>query len=503
MTQDADTPDDLNDLSNDDGSPDVMDMPADLAEVTPTPCLTPSSDEDQDNDDLRFLGEGVSGSPFIICTGQQLKLIVLEERERMSEAGAHYVLGQDIDLSTGSSWVPIECFRGSLDGAGHSIKGLRYNTSASSGSCDITRSTYVGGFITEVNAGARLTDIRFEDIELGQELSPLPEHYADNSGLSKVGGLFGVVQGARLERLTISGMRIWSNGSIGGVAHTSIDSVWSHIKLCEVYISYVQGQVGGLMRWLKTLNAPASLLEHIDIDVTLTQRTPPTQTNQSTHAYSLLASETQGPFTLKHASITGTIDHVSTPQGTETHIGGVAGRTIDEITSDDLSPRADALRALTSLLSDVKVHDIKMPRCGSHGLCGEVGALCGHMGRDQRLGSITSYSNTPINLEDVEVAGNELSGQRAATLVGNRLNAPLMMARVSIHGNVISSTDSSSDELACLVHSTKEGISAVSVGEMCVVETTCNPGLIMNQCDKPGFRVEPWTVGTNPPELLR
>ncbi|MCL2727463.1 MAG: M64 family metallo-endopeptidase [Bacteroidales bacterium] len=64
-------------------------------------------------------GDGTPDHPFIISTAKQLDAI-------RNNTSYHYKLEKDIDLnvflwSSGSGWIPIISFTGSLDGAGHKI----------------------------------------------------------------------------------------------------------------------------------------------------------------------------------------------------------------------------------------------------------------------------------------------------------------------------------------------------------------------------------------------
>lgn len=271
-------------------------------------------------------------------------------------------------------------------------------------------------------------------------------------------------------------------------------------------ISYTQGQVGGLMQWIKTLKSPASLLEQIELDVTLEQRTPPANTDQDSHAYGLLTSRTQGPFTLTHATITGTFDHAITSESAKTSMGAVAGRTTDVVRQEDMSTSASGLRALKTLLSDVKVHDVEMPRCKVNpSQCDEVGGLFGRMGRDSGADNMTEYSHTPIELQDVEISDNDISGVHAATIVGIRQNADLKLTRVSIHGNAVSASGQTNGGRSCLVHSTASELTMTELEEVCATTTgsQCSANPDLQLCDGGGFDSAPWRADTRPPELLR
>lgn len=70
-------------------------------------------------------GEGTVESPYVISTPGDMNMI-------KNEPAAHYVLGNDIDMSLSpAKWQPVENFEGTLDGKGYSISNLIIDTDAS------------------------------------------------------------------------------------------------------------------------------------------------------------------------------------------------------------------------------------------------------------------------------------------------------------------------------------------------------------------------------------
>ena len=77
-------------------------------------------------------GSGSEGDPYRIATAADLRELAWRINDEQSQAqfvSAHYVLTADIDLD-GKQWEPIQTFTGVLDGAGHTVSGLKINYKA-------------------------------------------------------------------------------------------------------------------------------------------------------------------------------------------------------------------------------------------------------------------------------------------------------------------------------------------------------------------------------------
>lgn len=81
-------------------------------------------------------GSGTESDPYVIMNAVQLQWLATSVDGGESFEGKYVVLGADIDLSSVDSWNPIggeakdstNIFRGTFDGNGYSIRGLRINT---------------------------------------------------------------------------------------------------------------------------------------------------------------------------------------------------------------------------------------------------------------------------------------------------------------------------------------------------------------------------------------
>lgn len=137
-------------------------------------------------------GMGTKQDPYQIKTAQQL--------ENISKAtNSHFILSADIDLKShlyeyGNGWEPINNFTGSLDGKGHSIKGLWMKRPSTD---------YIGLF-SSAN-GATVSDIR---IILDEKAI---------TGKAYVGSVCGKATSCTFIKCIINGNVIGNGGSVGGL----------------------------------------------------------------------------------------------------------------------------------------------------------------------------------------------------------------------------------------------------------------------------------------------
>lgn len=97
-------------------------------------------------------GTGIKDDPYQIATPGQLALLAIENSAYQASE-LYFQIISDIDLST-HEWVPIASFNGNLDGAGHSICGLRIGAEDN---CSTTTTEYIGLFATASGTIKNLT----------------------------------------------------------------------------------------------------------------------------------------------------------------------------------------------------------------------------------------------------------------------------------------------------------------------------------------------------------
>lgn len=222
-------------------APDDVDELPDMVDATTAPCEVAASGEG-----ARFQrGEGTLEAPYVICDAGQLSRV-------RGEPAAYFVIEADIALD--ASWEPIPCFKGSLDGRGHTITGLDVDHSAfmSEGRYKVAGCVAEeagplqpkGGFISEVR-GATISDLRFAAPEIDFE------YRGELEELVIGGGLFGVVHEARLLELHIEDLDARVSYGFGAVAH---GLVHSDVEGVYVYgsskIRGALGDVGGVFGFI-------------------------------------------------------------------------------------------------------------------------------------------------------------------------------------------------------------------------------------------------------------
>lgn len=190
-------------------------------------------------------GSGTPGNPYIIATPAQLS----EIRNYLS---AHFRLEADIDLSGYTNWSPIGSeaapFTGSLDGDGHTIRGLYIDRATTDcvglfGYIDgatlrnvtledafVAGNSYVGGLVGYMNAGS-VSGCSFDGSVRGYG--------------SQTGGLVGYVSfgGAVSDSRTAGGVSGYSDvGGLVGLSEASIENC--HTRMTVEGTNSTGGLVG-------------------------------------------------------------------------------------------------------------------------------------------------------------------------------------------------------------------------------------------------------------------
>ncbi|MBH5317522.1 S-layer homology domain-containing protein [Paenibacillus sp. GSMTC-2017] len=178
-------------------------------------------------------GDGSVENPFIVSTAEQLDIV-------RNAVNKHYKLGNDIDLTTffavggggynnGAFWRPIGTagnpFKGSFDGAGFIINGLKINSSAND-----------AGFFGVTSETALIKNIGLEnvDIKAGMFVGGLVGSFRGNGSANK----------SSISSSYVTG-KVSGSNYIGGLVGYQRDSIISNsYSSTNVTGSYVGGLVG-------------------------------------------------------------------------------------------------------------------------------------------------------------------------------------------------------------------------------------------------------------------
>ncbi|MFB9278680.1 GLUG motif-containing protein [Cohnella cellulosilytica] len=167
-------------------------------------------------------GDGTPDDPFQIATAEQLD-------EIRNYSSSHFVLNEDIDLSTSSAssdWVPIPDFTGSLDGRGHRITNLYIQSTGND----------VGLF---AKVGTALSNGIVHNLEV---------HASQVQGIDNVGILAGTNFGS-IENVSVTGA-VYGQKSTGGLIGFNNQIVNRQHRVfnshADVYVSGLMN-VGGLI----------------------------------------------------------------------------------------------------------------------------------------------------------------------------------------------------------------------------------------------------------------
>jgi hypothetical protein len=213
-------------------------------------------------------GEGSETDPFVITTAEQLAtLAVLVNEGNTDFNDKYYKLSADIDLSgyaNGAGWIPIgnsnNKFKGSFDGGGHKITGLKINA---------PKSNYLGlfGYVQGANRSDRasIANLNTVDTQItgGFNVGVLAGYvkYAevagcfvtgDVNGAFSVGGLAGVIDITDVANCDAAG-NVTGSTFVGGLAGSVGNE--SQLTDCRAAATVVGSDgVGGLAGLLSGSN---------------------------------------------------------------------------------------------------------------------------------------------------------------------------------------------------------------------------------------------------------
>jgi len=223
-----------------------------------------------DDNNAAGAGDGTAASPYVITDAAGLAQLAVEVNAGDAKAGKYYVLGNDIDLSAYGNWTPIgtnatNSFKGTFDGAGHTISGLYINNASRDYAglfgyvftgalikdvfikgASVTAKTYVGGLVGYLN-NASVVNCHVSGTVAGHDRvgGVVGSVFVSSSGIigcSFNGSVRGAGSGSAFD--SIGGVAGWMNGS-------KISQSWA--------TGTVQGRddVGGIVGYLSSGATPA------------------------------------------------------------------------------------------------------------------------------------------------------------------------------------------------------------------------------------------------------
>jgi hypothetical protein len=220
-------------------------------------------------------GLGTADSPYTICSTPQLNAI-------RSSSGSQFLMTSDIFLptsGTGSVFVPIESFEGTLDGAGHTISGLRL----------IARSATDDEFAFVKTLSGTIEHLRFDDvvIEAHSTIAVVALVLENDTGASiddvrvtnatirttgsSVGGIAGYIgTGATVSNVLFDGVITstanYPDGLYGGIAHTVVGTLRQAAALGSMTVIGSAWKVAGIASVATVSAVLEECASHLSID---------------------------------------------------------------------------------------------------------------------------------------------------------------------------------------------------------------------------------------------
>jgi len=372
--------------------------------------------EDEYNIDLYTLplakfnggGDGSADSPYVISTVGDMQQIKYD-------LDAHYVLGNDIDMSAGGfSWTPIDDFMGNLDGKNHSLKNMKVNSSdynlglfgnvsddSGSGKVSIKNITFIkpeinvldGAMTAGVLCGAA-TSVNIDNIHVFDAVINNEE-----TGSTMIGGiagqltLYSKISSSSLTNLSINAPSSENVGGIVGDMRTSAEVTASRVSGTVVGGTNVGGIVG-------TSRQSTISNSYADVDIV----------GKNTIG-GIVGDATRGLVTTSYVKGTVTANEPSNWNGF--CVGGVAGSLDsdwEQLTSDAAEP---VISKTVVALSEINLSDAEVAKNTVHRIVGR--SLIDEEWYEGETptaekGLVNNYANAALALNGVEAAGNTTEG---------------------------------------------------------------------------------------------
>lgn len=204
---------------------------------------------------VKMAGQGTEDDPYIITNPTQLSQI-------RDELDAYYELGNDIDLDEDTSeggklsllgdicpqgfgWESINGFSGTLDGKGHTIKGLHQNNYIT---CDIEQETWVewsnngNGLFGTTSGNVTIKNLVLEDFDIncqGEDCGVLLSKYSND--LSDTTEYNATFENIALKNSEVIGVynKHTSKYPSGGGLFGYIFSVYGDVSISNIYLDFV------------------------------------------------------------------------------------------------------------------------------------------------------------------------------------------------------------------------------------------------------------------------
>lgn len=208
---------------------------------------------------IRMLGTGTQNDPYVITNASQLNQI-------RNDLDAYYVLGNDIDLSEdtkpggklslksetcseGFGWEAINGFSGSLDGQGHTIKGLyqnNYLTCVKKGDEWYTWNRKGNGLFNKTEGNVTIKNLVFEDFYIncqadGDYCGILVSKYnANNNDFNDKTEYNATFENIVIRNGVVESTYNYLNtkSTYGGGIFGSIESIYGNVNINNIYVDY-------------------------------------------------------------------------------------------------------------------------------------------------------------------------------------------------------------------------------------------------------------------------
>lgn len=183
-------------------------------------------------------GSGTEAFPYVIKTGAQLAYLAQQVANGANTyAGKHFALGGNINLS-GKEWTPIGIgssspFKGSFDGKGYTVSGIKIDGSANMRFCGLFGCVITDGYFknlviadSNINAGtesALYAGAAAGYIEAAEISSIIVKSDVKVASTDSTGGVFGRLLGSAkyiVNYATVSGSGVSNNSFAGGICGT-------------------------------------------------------------------------------------------------------------------------------------------------------------------------------------------------------------------------------------------------------------------------------------------
>ncbi len=182
-------------------------------------------------------GEGTKNSPYVIYSAIQLKQIG-------AGLDKHYILGNDIELK--EEWQPIKSFKGTLNGDGHSITGLKIDSNKENLGLF---SEIDGGRVLNLLVDANITGNKNVGIIAGINKGTIENVVVTGSikaNTNNCGGICGVNRGA-VENSMSSLYTVASGSNAGGVSGQNYGEITNCLSATEaVFSDMYAGSMAGI-----------------------------------------------------------------------------------------------------------------------------------------------------------------------------------------------------------------------------------------------------------------